>query len=173
MERRIKEDVAVRNKPFWGFAIIVIVLMLFCFFIGAWGSHDWKFFAEGVGIAMVLIVWVSIGIRGSLRDKLESGLSWMQTDDGLQRVYPSGKRETIRWEQIRHMRWVRFYGLIVRWEEPKDERQRRSGVFKEEFQWDWVYRQYRANLDVQKDEARELMSAMQNKTGLSDEQLMA
>jgi hypothetical protein len=168
MERRINEDLAIGDKFRWGFVIVVVALLLLCFSFGVWDLHSWKPLAEGVTFAVIVLVWARIAIRGALRDRLESGLSWMLTDDGLARVYPSQEREAIRWEQIRYMKWVRGYGLIVRWEESNAEHQRRSRAFKNEFRWDWVYRQYRAVLDVQKDEAKELMSAVQEKIGLRD-----
>jgi hypothetical protein len=91
----------------------------------------------------------------------------------LNRVYHLSHFETIRWDQIRHMKCVRRFGLIVRWEESEEERHHRSSAFKEEFKWDWFYRQYRTTLNVQKEEAQELMSAMREKTGLSAAELAA
>jgi hypothetical protein len=88
------------------------------------------------------------------------------TEAGLERVYLSGNAETIHWEQIRHMKWVRWNGLIVRWEESKAEHQQRVVYFKEEFRWDGLYRSFRAKLRVQHAEARELISMMKNKTDL-------
>ena len=171
MERPVKEDFAIRDPARWIFAGSVISFVLIALSVGAWRTHNWKVFAAGLGFALVLFAWTSIVFRGALRRRMSSGRSWMLTDDGLQRNYPDGQRETIRWEQIRHMRWVPLYGLIVRWEEPKSEHQHRDTAFKQEFKWDPLHRQYRANLDVQSDEAQELMSAMQSKSGLSYEQL--
>jgi hypothetical protein len=114
-----------------------------------------------------ILIFTRICLRGSLRDLRASGKTWKVTDAGLQRVYPSGKAETIRWEQIRRMKWVKWCGLIVRWEESKAEHRQRGVAFKEEFRWDRVYRTFRATLSVRQDEARALISIAGEKTGLS------
>jgi hypothetical protein len=131
---------------------------------------DWLFFG---GVAVFLIVFAQVCLRSGQRDILKLGKTWKMANAGLQRIYPSAEAEIIRWEQIRHMKWVRFYGLIVRWEETKAEHQHRSATFRDEFQWDWVYRQYRTTLRVQKEEARELISLAENKTGMSYKRMTA
>jgi len=82
---------------------------------------------------------------------------------GFQRIYPSGEAEIIRWDQIRHMKWARFLGLTIRWEESKGEHQSRSKIFRDEFRLDSFCRQYRAALFVQKEEAGTLTSIAKNK----------
>ncbi|MGA2139056.1 MAG: hypothetical protein ABSH14_09370 [Verrucomicrobiia bacterium] len=168
-EREIKQDFTI----FWPVTYIFTGIIICGFLFAAAVSHNLKYWLFFLGAGGVLVIFVQMCLRSTLHDMLKSGESWKLTDAGLQRVYPSGKPETIRWEQIRHMRWVRYTGLIIRWDESKAEHQNRSKAFKDEFQWDWVYRQYQMYLLVQQDEARELLAIAENKTGLSYERLAA
>jgi len=162
VEREIREDFTIGWPVFHILTGIVVCGLLFAAVV----SHnikDWLFFA---GVAGFLVIFERICLRGGLHDMLASGKTWKLTSSGLQRVYPAGKEETIRWEQIRAMRWVRYTGLIIHWEESKAEHQNRSKAFKDEFQWDWVYRQFQMYLKVQQNEGRELIAIAENKTGL-------
>ena len=164
MERRIQEDPNIADPALRGFIAITIFIMLLAFSLAARSMHSWTPLLEGLGFTAVLLVFCTVVIRSVHRDRAQPASSWMLTDAGLQRVYESGERETIRWEQVRHMKWVRRFGLILRWEESDAERHHRGSAFKEEFKWDWFYRQYRTTLNVQKAEAEELKSAMRDKT---------
>jgi len=150
-----------------------MVLMLFCGSLVVWQTHNWKFFAFCVGTDVFIFVFGRLCLRDGLQDLVNSGRTWVLGEEGLRRVYPSGKSETIRWEQIRHMVWRRYNGLIIRWEEPEKEYHHRSNTFRTEFPWDWVYRQGHVVLRVQQDEALELLSVAEQKTGLSYEKLAA
>jgi hypothetical protein len=168
-EREIREDFTFGWPVFYILTGIVIGLCLLCAIL----VNDLKMWLLFAGVSGFLVVFVQMCLRGALHDMLASGKTWRLTGAGLQRVYPSGKAETIRWEQIRHMKWGRYSGLIVRWEESKTEYRQRSGAFKDEFRRDWVYRQFQEVLLVQQNEARELIAIAENKTGLSYERLVA
>ena len=173
IEREIKQDFAIASPLIWFIAVIVSGLVLLCGGGAAWSIHDWHSVAFCIGTVVFIFVFTRMCLRPDSHDIHESGKTWKVTDAGLQRVYPPDKTETIRWEQIRHMKWVRWNGLIVRWEESKAEHQQRGGIFKKEFRWDGLYRTFRAKLRVQQVEARELISMAEDKTGLSYEKLVA
>src|SRR5215831_9892952 len=162
-EREVRQDFTISWPVIYILAGFVICSLLFA----AVSSHSLKDRLFFGGTASFLVIFGQICLRDSLRDMQKSGKTWKVTDAGLQRVYPLGETETIRWEQIRHMRWVRWNGLIIRWDESKAEHQQRRGAFKEEFRWDGLYRTFRAKLRVQQAEARELISIVGDKTGLS------
>jgi hypothetical protein len=162
VEREIRQDFTIGWPVFYILTGIVVCGLLFVAVV----SHNLKYCLFFVGVASFIVIFCRICLRGALHDMLASGKTWKLTSVGLQRVYPAGEAETIRWDQIRHMRWVRYTGLIIRWEESKAEHQNRSKAFKDEFQWDWVYRQFQMYLKVQQDEGRELIAIAENKTGL-------
>jgi hypothetical protein len=172
-ERRIEEDPDIRDPARRGFVAIVALFALVAATLGAWRLHNVTVLLAGLGLIAVMVIGSGIIIRSARRDRSTARPTWMLTDQGLERIYPSGERETIRWEQIRHMKWVALYGLILRWEETQGGHPQRCLPFRQEFRWDSVHRQYRANLSVQKDEARRLMSAVQEKTGVAYERVGA
>ena len=171
-EREVKQDFTVVWPMIWLIAAVVSGLVLLCGGMLAL-NHDWYNAAFCLGTVVFVFVFTRMCLRPGDADMRKSGKYWKLTDAGLQRVYPKGTTETIRWEQIRRMRWIRWYGLIVRWEESKAEHQERSGSFKEEFRWDGLYQTFRLRLTVRQGEARELISIAENKTGLSYEQIVA
>ena len=153
----------------WGLVGIIMGLLLVIAIV----SRDTKMWeAFGLGLLFFGVVGRSV-MHSDLKDARASGKKWKLVDEGIQRVYAQGKEETIRWEQIRRMKWVRWTGMILRWEESKEEHQRRSGTFKAEFRYDVMFRQYRAVLRIDSGEARELVSVMVKKTGMSYEKLVA
>lgn len=168
-EREVRQDFTITWPVIYILAGFVISSLLFAAFV----SHSLKYWLFFGGVAGFLVIFVQMCLRGALRDVQKSGKMWKATEAGLRRVYPTGVTETIRWEQIRHMRWVRWNGLIIRWDESKAEHQQRGGAFKEEFRWDELYRTFRAKLRVQQEEARELITMAEHKTGLSYEKLVA
>jgi hypothetical protein len=96
----------------------------------------------------------------------ETELKWLLTDDGLERVYTVEKRETIRWEQIQQMKYIRYFGLLIWWQESMPDS--RIEEFRDEFQkkMDVMKGRYRCGLCIGEDEGRELISIWQKKVGL-------
>ncbi len=155
MEREIKQDFTITDKPM----LVIESIVIGMFALIAITSHNRNMWVFCCAVIAFIILFGRLCLRSGLKD-LESGPKWMLAANGLQRLYPSGKGETILWEQIRYMKWIRYNGLIVRWEEPKSSY--RGKGFKREFKYDWVYRQFRTVLRVQQDEATKLISAWQN-----------
>ena len=81
---------------------------------------------------------------------------WWLSDSGLEREYQKG-RETIRWNQIVSMKWARYAGLTVRWNESNPDQ--RSEDFKSEFKYDSLNQSYIWTLKVQRDDASQIISA--------------
>jgi hypothetical protein len=158
-EREIRQDFNISYPLIWFFIGLVICLLVFAAFV----SRDMEMSLYLLGAGVLLIILVFWCMRSS-RPSWITARTWRLADAGLQRVYPSGETEVIRWEQIRHMKWARFLGLTIRWEESKGEHQHRSKIFRDEFGWNnrVVLHQYRATLFVQKEEAEALTSIAKN-----------
>lgn len=77
---------------------------------------------------------------------------WLINDEGLIRYYASGGQKKITWEQIQDMKYVRYIGLIFRWNEPQPGRNKQV-----------LYAEVRENIGVQEDEAKELISLWQKR----------
>jgi hypothetical protein len=156
-EREIRQDFNMSYPMIWFFIGLVICLLVFAAIV----SHDVKMCLYFAGAGVFLIIFTQFGMRS--RPAYITARTWRLTDTGFQRIYPSGEAEIIRWDQIRHMKWARFLGLTIRWEESKGEHQSRSKIFRDEFRLDSFCRQYRAALFVQKEEAGTLTSIAKNK----------
>lgn len=150
MNREIKQDFTITYPVFWAIAYAIILLYLVIIFIAP-GRE-----------ALVLWVVVTIFVLGFTKICLRAALlesdkkpKWILDDTGLVRVYSSTNAELIRWEDIRHIKWVKYVGLVIRW---KDElRKQRSKAFQKEFRFEPVYSQFRTIMRVQENEAVEIM----------------
>jgi hypothetical protein len=143
MEIEIKQDFTMSQPVFYLITAVVLAFLLFAGVTGFFITHDWHPLALLVGVSIFSIWFVRFGLRTSLENAEASQKRWLLTDDGLVRTYGSGKRETIRWEQIQDMRWGRHLGLKIRWEE--SEHVHRVREFTNEFKkwqtgryWCWI-----------------------------------
>jgi hypothetical protein len=130
MEKEIKEDFTI-TWPIWcaplGFMLFLLLVAGVMMF---WQDQNWLDLAFMVGFAGASIWFVRFAFRTSVRRAAASPNRWLLTDDGLVRLYASGQREIIRWEQIRVMKWGRHVGLRIVWKEI--ERDHRSQEFRNE-----------------------------------------
>jgi hypothetical protein len=111
-------------------------------------------------VALFLVVFSRLCLRGSLKD-LEAGPKWFLTDQGFLRVYSAPpEQEAILWEQIQHMAWLRYKGLVIRW---KESGQRRGQRFREEFKESFLAGQFLSNVRLGQTEAIELISLWRKK----------
>ncbi len=153
MEREIKQDFTIVWPVFYILTAFVTVLMLLGGVTSFFRFHEWHTLAIMVGSSIVVFWFVRFGLRTSLEIAKASPRRWLLTDDGLVRLYDSGQREIIRWEQIQDMRWGRYLGLKVRWEESK--RDHHSRQFRDEFR-KWKSGRYWCWIRIGETDAREL-----------------
>jgi hypothetical protein len=149
METPIKEDFKITNGFIYLLAAVVIAMLLA---IGIWVKET-RLMMILTSIFLVFFTWLCLR-PDSGEPRARPG--WLLTGLGLERIYKDKTRETIRWNQIASMRWVRFYGLIIHWDEL--EPAARSTEFKREFKSDSLYRTNRAILRVQSEEASKVIS---------------
>jgi hypothetical protein len=153
MEKEIKQDFTIFQPVVYTATAVPIVLMLLGGATSLFRDHDWSIFAFVIGFSVCSIWFVRFCLRLSLERAKASPRRWLLADDGLVRLYDASKRETIRWEQIRDMRWGKHLGIKVGWEEFKQDH--RLPEFRDEFRkpeteryWCWIR--------VREAEAREL-----------------
>ena len=153
-EREIKQDFTIIGV-WWILFVLTGILSVSLLLIFSWiyhKDHDWHDLAFAVGYPICAIWFIRFCFRTSLERAKADPKKWLLADDGLVRVYSLEERETIRWEQIRDMRWGRHLGLKVRWEESKHDH--RSQQFLDEFRKPIAI--YECWIIVGQDEAREL-----------------
>ncbi len=110
METPIKEDFKTTNGFVYVVAAVVITMSLA---IGIW-VKEIRLMMISTSIFLVFFTWLCL--RPDSGDP-PARPGWLLTGLGLERIYTKKIRETISWKQIATMRWVRFYGLIVHWNE--------------------------------------------------------
>ena len=130
MEKEIKEDFTI-TWPLWRVLTgIVVFLALLAGVITFFPDHNWRFLAEMVAFSAATIWFVRFTFRSAVKKAATNPNKWLLANDGLVRLYGSGQRETIRWEQIRFMKWGKHVGVRIVWEE--SERDHRSQEFRDE-----------------------------------------
>lgn len=153
MEREIKQDITIVWPAIHVLTAIVIVFLLLAGGADFFQSHDWRPLALLIGVSVFSIWFVQFALRTSLVRSESNPRRWLLTDEGLVRVYVSGQRETIRWEQIQDMRWGQHLGLKIRWEETGHPHRVRD--FQNEFR-KWQTGRYWCWIRVREAEARTL-----------------
>jgi hypothetical protein len=165
MKTELKIDFTMWRKPVYFLAGIFVALVFLGFSTAYYQSHDRDFLVLGIvfcaSIMLVAVFFVRWGLRWAIR-KRETDTKWLLTDGGLERVYAAEKRETIRWEQIQEMRYIRYLGLLIWWQESMPDS--RIEEFQDELQIKMDGRgRYRCGLCIGEDEGRELISIWQKK----------
>jgi hypothetical protein len=153
MEKEIKEDFTIGWLPLYILTAFVVISALFAGAVSFFRLHDWHTLAFLVCFSVFTIWFVRFCVRMSLERVKANPRKWLLTNEGLVRLYGSGERETIRWEQIRDMRWGRHVGLKIKWEEPRHDN--RVQEFQDEFRKPQTGR-YLCWIRVREAEAREL-----------------
>jgi hypothetical protein len=159
MEKEINQDFTILWPAWRAMGVIVVFLLISCGVFGVlrFGSaHDWVFLASMVPCSAVSFWCIRHEFRKMLERAKESTRRWFLTDAGLTRCYDSDERETIRWEQIRDVRWARYSGLKVSWEESK--RDDRLFEFQSEFRKQQNGR-YWCLIRIGESEAQKIMEA--------------
>jgi len=128
MEKKIPEDFSLPWKPLGALMGVVTATIL----MAALVSHRWETGLVFAAMALVLPVYFRFMRKLSIKDMTTRPRSWMLTDDGLMRVYNDPpERETIRWSHIQRMRWMKFKGLDLLWEESTPHHARLRQEFRE------------------------------------------
>lgn len=103
------------GKLVWLYASFLFVPFILLLAIAAWfGVVSSSGAATGLGGILFVALFIAGFQWWSMRAN-DKRRVWVLTDEGLQRVSPSGERETIPWEQVRKMIWARYIGLIINW----------------------------------------------------------
>ena len=153
MQKEIKEDFTIFWPFFYAITAVVVIFFLVAGISSIFILHDWSPFALLVGVSIFAVWYMRFALHTSRERAEASSRRWLQADDGLVRLYDSGKQETIHWEQVRDMRWGKHVGLKIRWEESKHEH--RLPEFRNEFRR-WETGRYECWIRVREAEAREL-----------------
>src|SRR5665213_3256585 len=131
MERQVKEDFTITSGFVYLVAAVVITMLLAVAVL----IKELRVFSIVVSFFLVFFTWQCLRPdQGSSRARPK----WLLTESGLQRIYTKGSSETIAWTQVANMRWVRWYGLIVRWTEGQPGK--RGKEFKRESKYDRLYK---------------------------------
>lgn len=150
MNREIKQDFTITYPVFRAMAYAIILLYLVIIFIAPGRETLVIWFVVTISV----LGFTKICLRAALREN-DKKPKWILDDAGLVRGYSSTNAELIRWEDIRHMKWVNYVGLVMRWED--EHRKQRSKAFQKEFKFEPVYSQFRTIMRVQENEAGEIM----------------
>lgn len=151
MNREIKQDFTITYPVFWAIAYAIILLYLVIIFI----VPNRETFVIWIVVTVSVLGFTKICLRAALRES-DKKPKWILDDAGLVRGYSSTKTELIRWEDIQHMKWVKYVGLVIRWND--EHRKQRSKAFQKEFRFEpVVYRQFGTIMRVQEDEAVDIM----------------
>jgi hypothetical protein len=151
MERKIQEDFTMGWKPLGiAFGVVLGVVL-----VTGISTHDLEICLTAVGLAVAVAIYFWLMRAWSIRGRRAEARIWVETDSGLQCTYGEPpETETIRWSQIRRMRWNGAGGLLVIWEESAT----RGPQFRDEFHEGDIAGEYRASLRVRKPEADALMA---------------
>lgn len=148
MEKPLNEDFnggwKIMRAMMWG----IIGMM----FIAGLMVHDFTIWLLGAVTALFFVVYTRYQ-RNRVARRSTPSKTWLLTDAGLQRVYTDPPaRETIPWNSIERMRWVRYLGLLFFW----NESGQRCEAFRNEFEESDFAGLYRGVLNIDEKEADEV-----------------
>jgi hypothetical protein len=153
MEKEIKQDFTITWPAVYLLTTFPVVLILLGGLTCLFRDHEWHTLAFVVGYSILSFWFVRFCMRISLERAEANPRRWLLTDEGLIRVYDSGEKEPICWEQIQDMRWSKHLGLKIRWKESKSNN--RPPEFRDEFR-KWQTGRYEYWIRVREAEAREI-----------------
>ena len=159
MERPIQEDPGIR----WSMVRILFGSVMLLMLVAAIIARDREIWLITGVMLIGFPLYFKFMQRQSLTTQAARAKTWVQTDDGLRCTYGEPpETETIRWEQIQRLRWLRPSGLLIFWRESGP----RSPQFLDTFHEGDLAGVYRGLIRVRMREADEIAAGWLKHRGL-------